>query len=214
MPRWLIAVLLLLTPCITKAQTAGCYPDKGIRLAKTTTSLNGERQEGMQEISFDREGRPMKKENATEGDQSITTYHYEEGKLRYTMIESEVPSWMGDGETTTQLDTSRVDAYDEEGRPLEIGGVNGLRLLFSYEGCEQEVQTYLQPNGDTLQQYVMRVEDGVLVQTVWTPHLPIKSSQTSTYYDYQFNRKGHWIKRSYRHEGKGEVVEKRKLTYY
>ena len=93
-------------------------------------------------------------------------------------------------------------------------GIDGNILLFNYLGCEVELQTLLTENMDTIQQYQLTYKKGVLIETIWTPFNPIKSSRTSNYFGYKYNKHGHWIKRNYKHQNKGIVTERRELTYY
>lgn len=207
------------------AQTInGCFPDKGIKSAILTAKQAP--QEGelktaakKQTIEYDNDGRPLIIHDAAEGTRHVRKYT--DGKLQtivttrkdlpdFYLVEH-LDSLMATAPDKT--DSARILAHTTDGRPKEMHGADGITLLFEYKGCEEQLQTVFDAAGDTLQQTRLIYREGVLVESIWTPFVPMKSTRSTIYYDYEFNKHGHWVERKYKRRN-GVVVEKRVLNYF
>lgn len=113
-----------------------------------------------------------------------------------------------------KIDTTFVKSHFNDGRPNTMKTYNGLTITYEYENCNKTLETYLDNDKDTIQQYISIYKNNVLSKTIWTLYNPIKSSRTSNYYDYKFNEQGDWIERSYNHENGPTITETRVLTYH
>ncbi len=210
-------VIVLLFFIQNDTPTESCYPDKGIKKAKITATYKHSTEEvSYLEIKFDKSGRVIRtKEN---GDERIVNREYKNHKLVRIITKNKLKDFYTLGENPKNkkavIDTALVLQYDESERPIKMTGADNTTLLLHYEGCYIELHTLLHKNGDTIQQYQITAKNGVLAETIWTPFTPTKSSRTSKYYDYEFNKRGHWIKRSYHHQDGEVIIENRKLTYY
>lgn len=214
---YLIAMILLFSFTAKRNQGEGCYPDKGIKKVKITATYKHSTEEVSNlEIKFDKSGRVIRtKEN---GDERIVNREYMNRKLVRIITKNKLKDFYTVGENPKNkkavIDTAVVLQYDESGRPIKMTAGDKTTLLLHYEGCDIELHTLLHKNGDTIQQYQITAKNGVLAETTWTPFTPTKSPRISKYYDYEFNKKGHWIKRSYHHQDGEVIIENRKLTYY
>ncbi|MCP4437575.1 MAG: hypothetical protein GY810_01365 [Aureispira sp.] len=110
-------------------------------------------------------------------------------------------------------DTATVVRYHSNGELAELKYPDGASQLFEENGCNEEISTFLDTNGDTIQKYQTIFKNGVVIKTKWTISKPIKSEVITDYYDYKFNKHGHWKKRKYRGNN-GVIIEWRKLIYY
>jgi len=212
--NYMLAALLpfIFIACVNDVSDSdsSCFPDKGIKVA-TTVAENG-----AQTIEYDRSGRPVVRRKV---DGTIVRYEYQGDSLMTTITERKVKPdfYLADTDFSnaeTTIDTGVVITHNEDGRPLEMGGIDSTSLFFEYDGCEIELQTLLKANGDTIQHYQLTNKDGVLIETKWTTYGSYAEIRTTEYINYEFNEKGHWIKRSYQHQGREIVTEKRELTYY
>ncbi|WP_040282108.1 hypothetical protein [Psychroserpens damuponensis] len=212
----LIPLLFILTCASSSDSQDGCYSNKGIKIAKSYTANDYEDIDvGFQETHYDKNGKPTLSANENNG--TKTTYNYQGAKLIYIINESNRPDFYdasSDYETKLKVDTVFVSVHYKDGRLKEIIEKNNTKVLFEYDGCEKSIHTFLKQNGDTIQQVKYINKNNVLVKTKWTSFYPSKSTRVSEYYDYEFDTKGHWIKRKYKHSNKIENTETRTLIYY
>lgn len=200
-----------------------CFPDKGIKTAiiKAINSSNGNSIVGTQEIEFNNEGNPILIKNNQNGGLEIKRI-YKNNQLEFIITtRKEIPDFYSEGELEDLIekansinDTAFVLSCDNDGRPLKLQSSDKSSWIFEYFGCEKEIITNLSAKGDTIQQNQSIFKDGILVETVWSLFEPIRTNRTSKYFDYKFDKKGYWIKRNYKHQGKNVITETRKLTYY
>lgn len=200
-----------------------CFTDKGIKTAiiKAVNSSNGNTIVGTQEIEFNNEGHTILiKNNQNGGIEIRRIYKNNQIKLIVT-TRKEIPDFYSEDELEHLIenanvinDTAFVLSCQNDGRPLKLQSSYKSSWIFEYFGCEKEIITVLGPKGDTIQQNQSIFKDGILVETVWSLFEPIRTNRTSKYFDYKFDKKGYWIKRSYKHQGKNVITETRKLSYY
>jgi|GEM_PF-2655762 len=221
---YFFTLFTILTTYTSEVAVNNCYSDKGIKLATVTAKvkpINGSKakKSAIQDhIVFNEFGQPVMIQSSQNGG-IMHLSKYEAGKLIYTATtqkvlpnfynKSELPSLIVNAETKT--DTTFVLSHYEDGRPKKVAGIDGSTSFFEYDGCN-ETQTVIHPNGDTLMQIQNLFENGVLVETNTSPFRQPKFTVTTQYTDYKFNRKGHWVKRSYKTD-KAIIIEKRKLIY-
>ena len=202
-----------------------CLPDKGIKTAKTYLKIESkhdattQKKNHYREVHYDEEGRVVFNKNSEE-----ETRHqriYQDGKLQMMLSTSKMPTGFFSEQELDSIkahtpeitDTAFVVKYHENGEPAEIKGAHGIQT-FEFEDCQLESSTLFTPRGDKIQSQQTFFENGVVVKSIWTLFQPVESDDIITvYYDYEFNKKGHWIKRKYM-TVQGLVIEKRKLSYY
>lgn len=215
----LITVLLMSTT--ENENRTECYPDKGIKTAKTFAKLKNETKnaEGYQEVQFDRLGRPLFVKNTT--NETENRYEYEDDKLLYIITKSALPDFFFQDEkdslretSSPTIDTTVILKNDASGRATEMKHPDGTTSILTYEGCDKQINTILGKKGAIVQEFEQIKKNGLLTKTTWTPHQPVKSSRISTYFGYKFNTQGHWVKRQYQHQGGQVAIETRELTYY
>lgn len=222
--NFLVMILLSIFTSTNKFQyNDECFPDKGIKTAiiKADNSSKGNKIIGIQEIEFNNEGHPILIKNIQNGGLEIRRI-YENNQLQLIVTtRKEIPDFYSEDELEHLIekaniikDTAFVLSCQNDGRPLKLQSSDKSSWIFEYFGCEKEIITVLSPKGDTIQQNQSIFKDGILVETVWSLFEPIRTNRTSKYFDYKFDMKGYWIKRSYKHQGKNAITETRKLTYY
>jgi hypothetical protein len=221
----ILSVLLIMTSATDEETINYCRPDKGIKTAITTGEMKAKKSSKKepsresQKVEYNKDGQAVYIFKSKDGSEYIR--RYKDGKLQFIIYTyKDIPSFYLEGQKDSLLanaetvsDTSIVLSHNESGRPIKMQLSDGTVSVSEYVGCDEEMITTFSANGDTLQQVRLVMRNGVLVENIWTPFYPIKSTVTSIYYDYKFNRKGHWVKRRYKISS-GEVTEKRKLTYY
>ncbi|WP_299682603.1 hypothetical protein [uncultured Dokdonia sp.] len=213
-----LIIIILSTPFTSKGhQDEGCYPDKGIKKAKITTKFKLSSEKiSTKEIKYDKSGNVIRIK--TNGDENITNREYKNGKIIRIITKNKLKDFYTEGENPKSkkavIDTSTVLQYDASGRPTKMTAEDNTTLLIQYEGCNIELHTLLHKSGDTIHQYQLIAKNDVLVETIWMPFAPVKSSRTSKFYDYTFNKQGDWIKRSFHHQDGEVIIEERKLVYY
>ncbi|MCL6266425.1 hypothetical protein [Flagellimonas myxillae] len=218
-----ILFFCFITICIGQ-NSINCLPDKGIKTAKTFAKLEAESignpyKIHYREIMYDLSGRPVLIRDSRDGTEHMR--EYKNGKL-HSIISSRkmLPDFYSIEKlysliqtASAVIDTAFVARYHSDGELAELKHPNGDYQLFEYNGCNKELHTFLSNKSDTIHQYQTTFKNGVVIKTIWTPFLPVKSKVITDYYDYEFNKYGHWTKRKYKHI-KGEVIEWRKLTYH
>ena len=211
------------TICIGQ-NSINCLPDKRIKTAKKFAKLEAENIENpyktnYRETRYDLSGRPFLIRDSRNRTKHIR--EYKNGKLHSIISSRKILPDFNSVEKLDSLiqaasvviDTAFVTRYHSNGELAELKYPNGDYQLFEYNGCNEELHTFLSAKGDTIHQYQTIFKDGVVRKTIWTPFLPAKSEVITDYSDYEFNKHGHWTKRKYKHS-KGEVIEWRKLTYH
>jgi len=176
-----------------------CLPDKGIKIAKTTSKIDSE--ENSLEVTHDKKGRVISIKKNT--DDFIHKRIYENGRLKFLIS---IDSY-------ATVDTVHVTKYHLSGEAAEIKNEEGLLQIFNYDDCKEEMNMLISSAGDTIHHYKSIFDKGILIKSIWTPFQPVKSEHITEYYDYKFNEKGHWVERKYKNNN-GVVIEKRTLTYH
>lgn len=222
MKRFYVIIIFFNLCSICNGQISiNCLPDKGLKTAKTFARFETESKDKSTsyEVFYDLEGRAILIKNNQ--DQSIHRREYKDGKLRlmistrkklpdFYSVEDE-DSLIANAKTVTY--TAKITRYLKNGDVAKLKLADGASQIFEYQGCQVESHTILNSIGDTIQQHQSFFKNGVLIKTIWTPFQPVKSNIVTEYYDYKFNRHGHWIRRKYRNN-KGLIIENRELTYY
>lgn len=223
----ILCTLLFFTllSAIYSQNTGACFPDKGIKIAKTFAQIKGANtsndssEVGIREAQYDLEGRPILiRENQNE---SKYTRIFAEEKLQLIITtHKDLPDFYLAEEYDSLVanakevkDTTIVVKHFADGQQAEVKDANGLTWIFEYKGCTEELQTLIGSDGDTLHQYHLMYKNGALVETCWTLFDSTKSTLVTKYFGYKFNKQGHWIKRKYRRK-EGMIEENRTLTYY
>ena len=221
-----IIIILIALSSLTYGQTSiNCLPDKGIKIAKTVAKLESEsKAENMnngnfREVHYDTEGRVILIKNGRDG--TVNRREYKDGKLQLmTSTRKKLPDFYSDEDLDSLMinsedvtDTAYITRYHANGEIAELKHADGASQMFEYNACQAESNTLLNSVGDTIQQYQSIFENGVVIKTIWTPFQPVKSDVITDYYDYKFNKYGHWTSRKYR-SNRGVIIEKRNLTYY
>lgn len=217
-----IFLLLILTSCGNTNTNDPCFPEKGIKTAKTTidfednSSTNDEPINDFKHVEFDREGKPTKIIISKVG--SENRWLYEHGKLTLIISKRKVlPAFYSEDQiknnSEVEIDTARVIDNNADGKPDKILVANGVIQSFEYFDCDGELITTINANGDTIQQVLNKNVNGILTESTFTTFNPVLSSKTK-YYDYKFNEQGHWVTRKYKHPNGKVFIESRELTYY
>ncbi|MEO1515391.1 MAG: hypothetical protein AAFV95_10270 [Bacteroidota bacterium] len=205
---------------------AECLTEKGIKVAKTSAEQASELDEttldrnNFQEVHYDEEGRVILFKSGPNG--PVFQPEYKNGQLQriitrrqqfpaFSSKEDHAPSIDNASEV---IDTAIVVGFHKDREPAELHHADGAIQTFDYNACLQESTTIIDPDGDTVQQHRIIFENGVVAKSIWTPFRQVKSDMVTTYYDYEFNRHGHWIRRKYKDNLGDLVIEKRELTYY
>lgn len=218
---YIISILIFLITSCEEPSKNECFPDKGIKTAITTVEMKSDGNEiGRQEIHYDKDGRPVLIREPENGGVEIRR-EYEDGKLQYIIsVQKELPGFYREDELESLLenaneyaDTAVIISHTEDGRPIEFKDSDGITWLFKYVGCEKQIVTAINSDGDTIQQTQSINKGNVLIEYIWTAYEPIKSSSSTTYYGYKFDKHGHWIKRNSQRGG-DVVTERRELVYY
>ena len=223
-----VLIPLLLFLYLSRASQAqkSCWFDKGIKTARVVAKVEGgknskgESREEVRVFDFDPKGRPV---TITEGfaGENVFKRDYENGKmLRVISIRLDLPDFYMEDELESLKakakkvsDTATVITNHPDGRPAVMKYSTGQTCYYEYNGCEEDLVTIVEVTGDTTQQMQTFHKDGVIVESTGTVFYPNKSNFTTLYYDYKYDKRGHWIERKYQ-RNVGTVVEKRKLTYY
>lgn len=222
----LTSILFFIFPIISNCQNSiKCLPDKGIKTARTHTKLESGNNKtsskinGYREIHYDLKGRPILIINSYDGTEHRREYNNEKLQLIITS-RKEFPNFYSAEELDSLIanapiliDTANIINHNLNDEVKNIRNSDGSYLVFDFNACQEELQTYLTSEGDTIHQYKTRFKNGAVIETIWTPFKPIKSNVITKYYDYKFNKHGHWIKRKYKRR-EGIIIEKRKLIYY
>ncbi len=225
MKRFYIIIFLVLCYICNGQISISCLPDKGIKTAKTFAMLETEsrvihkNESNYREVYYDIEGRAILIKNGR--DKSIHNREYKDGKLHFMIsTRKKLPDFYSVEDedslienTKTVTDTVKITRYYKNGNVAELKLADGVFQIFEYQGCKVESHTLLNSIGDTIQQNQSFFKNGVVIKTIWTPFQPVKSVVVTEYYDYQFNRRGHWVRRKYR-SNEGLIIEKRVLIYY
>lgn len=221
----LIVLFILFISCATKEEPSlQCLPDKGIKIARTFTDLRAgkpEKSQNFELTEYNVDGQATMIRNAKFG--SETKREYKEGKLIYIIAKQtklpdyyeneDLDSLMANGET--QTDTTFVINHTKDGRPQEMKRSDGTSFLCEYTGCEMDVFTLISQKGDTLQQNQVINENGVIVKSTWFGSGEKKSKGHLTkYYNYEYDERGHWVKRTYRNDRSSPINQRRQLTYF
>ncbi len=224
-----LLLLLIFTSFSTNRKNKDtCYSDKGIKTARIYIVRNGDSKKGQEkgkekfrELSFDTSGNVIRMREPM-GDDSIAFYYqYENRKLMRTLRTRNRKLWealditdMPQEEWITGMDTSKIVSHNDGGLPNELRSWDGGYLTWSYVGCEQEIRKRYSSEGVMLQETTDWKDKGLLELSTTVVHTEPQWTSVTHYFDYKFNRKGHWIKRKYRHGSKAVIVERRELEYY
>ncbi len=204
-----LIIQIILIICIAqeaKSQlSTNCLLEKGINIAITTAekrSIINESyiEEGHQEIHYDEDGRVTLMKNSQNEIEFKRVY--EQDRLKYMISEQ-----------NGLMDTGIVIKYYDNGNPEMLKHSNGAYQAFEYVDCEEESNIYVSSIGDTIQQYKMIFDNGIIIKTIWTPFEGGKTDIITKYYDYKFDELNNWIERKYINNN-GLIVEKRKLIYF
>ena len=218
-------ILLVLCSSSNGQTSINCLPDKGIKIAKTVANLESGSDAGStntsnyQEVHYDQEGRVILIKKGQDGTEFRRVY--KDGKLLLMIsARKELPDFYSVENLDSLIanakevtDTAIITKYHTNGEIAELKHTDGASQIFEYDGCQSESNTFLNSAGDTIQQYQSIFEGGGVIKTIWTPFQPVKSDVITDYYDYKFNRHGHWTRRKYKNN-RGVIIEKRNLTYY
>jgi len=201
-----------------------CLPDKGIKYAKIEAKIESENSQGnrnskSQVVYYDASGRVVLID--IEKDLRFHKRIYKDDRLQFMITTSKkIPNFYSPKDLDSLMiysevvtDTAQVINYHSNGEVAELELPDGTFQLFEYKDCHSEKITFLNSDRDTTQQIQTIFENNVVVKTIWSP-FPLESSEVVTkYYDYKFNKHGHWTSRRYK-RNRSVVNEKRILKYY
>ncbi|MEM6724355.1 MAG: hypothetical protein AAF598_09980 [Bacteroidota bacterium] len=111
----------------------------------------------------------------------------------------------------TVIDTSFVLEHDANNNIKRLKRRDGVEALFSYQGCNFESHTAVAYTGDTISQLLIGLNEGLVKRVVSSSYGEVYSVRV--YYDYKFNKRGHWIQRTSKNYYE-TTYERRKLRYY
>ncbi len=222
----IIPFLCLLISCENhhSEELERCFPDIGIKTARTTGYIasdpSSEDKSAYQEVHYAEDGQPELIINSVKGSKS--RWIYKNGRLHSIIsMKKEASDFFQENHFDSsnenvdyRQDTGFVLSYHMDGRPKQMDEVDGNTLFMEYTACTTEIHTWVNEIGDTFDRTILKNENGVLVEREWITFDPEKISSTTKYYGYEFNERGHWIKRNFTHQEEGLIIERRKLTYY
>ncbi len=227
MKSLLFTIAFIIFSSVSHGQiSTNCLPDKGIKTARTFMSFVSDDNEinqkdnNYQEVHYDAAGRVILIRNSPDGSEHRREYRNK--KLQLMISTRKDLSDFYSAEDLDSLlahsseikDTAMIVRHHPDGEPAELKHADGASQIFEYKGCQEESNILLSPAGDTIQAYRSIFENGVVIQTIWTPFQPAKSEDVVTdFFDYVFNKRGHWISRKYQRSGH-LIVEERELTYH
>lgn len=227
MKTFYITLILITTSIVCKGQVSiNCLPEKGISIAKTKLISKSEKDlkktknKDYQEVHYDRKGRVVLIKNSKKG--TIHRREYKEGKLQFLIsTRKKLPDFYSTEDLDSLMinakqvtDTVEIKKHYPNGEITEIKYPNNTSQIFEFDNCSSELNIFLNSVGDTIQKHHIFFENGVIIKTIWTTFKPIKSDIVTEYYDYKFNRYGHWVRRKYKKNSGAVLIEKRKLIYY
>ena len=216
-----LTTLLLIASCyVAQAQNSVlCLPDKGIKSAQRFMKAEGEKAIHIEDIYYDKEGRPMLRKNPRDGSETGKTF--ENGRLVFLTstrkqlpgiyLEEKKDSLLASAPTVT--DTAWVISHYDNGEVKAFNQPDGTTTAFGFKGCEEEIVYFISERGDTVYTNQTSYENNLVQKVVYTYLQPIESTRSSSYSDYKFNRKGHWIERKVTTDRR-VFIESRKLRDY
>ena len=222
-----LSLCLLFFSCSkSRREVKACRYNEGIKTAVISATIQEEDEMqkdafgGTQTIHYNASGQELKIEYSND---TLLVHKrvYHDGKLKFIINtrKKNAPS-LDSSQQNTSIhnnfisDTTIVLAYHSDGRPIKMKQNDWTLVNYSYTACDQEVQTLIDNEGDTLHQLYYYRENDVLVKTTWIPFIPVKSMISTNYFDYKYDGNGYWISRKYDTRNHTIVTEMRSLVYY
>ena len=196
-----------------------CGNEKGVKSAIITSitvdSATNEQDTSIVYFFYNKEGKVSSRWFKHDGGTEYKNI-YEKGKLMMTLtIGKEQPGPESDklSNEIEVRDTLRYVKHTPDGRPAKSVSLKGRICLFEYKGCQEQLQTFLSPEGDTTYQTLAILENEQPAKVITTYLSEPKAIYKSYHFDYQYNKRGHWIERKSKWSG-NTATTWRELTYY
>jgi len=205
MKPYFVLIFALLSCNSISQNRSNCFIDEGIKsanieavlLSDTTQTVSGA-------IHFNKAGRPTLRED----DDSKVEYRYDSNDLTHTIVH------YTDGISgLSKIDTNVVVQNDELGRPVKMNGADGKQSMYTYQGCDEQLEEYRENDGTLIHLSKSIFKDGLLVETIWNTNGD-SEAQVTKYFDYKFDEFGYWTERKYQYSSGKLIVESRTLEYY
>ena len=209
--RTLLIITFFISACTSVEPP--CYREKGIKQEiRTVVSASSdtalikmvEAKKMSRTNKYDEEGRMLEAINNRYNSSWTMQDFYEDEQHKMRLFSA-------DYYDENQIDTTITITNDQFGRRLETLDNKGVKVLFTYSGCDKELRTDYAPDGTKSVEFELRFEYGVLQKTTgrYYPNAGTYPAITE-YSDYNYDEKGHWISRIY-HD---DIKEVRTLEYY
>ena len=167
---------------------------EAVLLSDTTQTVSGT-------IHFNTSGRLTLRED----DNRKVEYRYDSKNLTQTIVH------YTDGMSgLSNIDTNVVVQNDELGRPVQMNGADGKMSIYTYQGCDVQLEVYRENNGILIHTDKSLYKDGLLLETIWNTN-DDSEAQVTKYFNYKF---GYWTERKCQYSSGKLILESRRLEYY